>query len=35
LILTEVADGITPAEVQARTDAKLTISPDIQIMVAG
>ena len=35
LILTEVADGITPAEVQERTDAKLTISPDIQTMVAG
>jgi 3-oxoacid CoA-transferase subunit B len=35
LILTEVAEGIIPAEVQARTDAKLTISPDLRTMVAG
>jgi 3-oxoacid CoA-transferase subunit B len=35
LILTEVAEGITPTEVQARTDARLTISPDLRTMVAG
>jgi len=35
LILTEVAEGISPAEVQARTEAKLTVSPDIRIMAAG
>jgi 3-oxoacid CoA-transferase subunit B len=35
LILTEVVEGITPAEVQARTDAKLTVSPDLQTMVAS
>ena len=32
LILTEVAEGITPAEVQMRTDAQLSISPDIRMM---
>ena len=35
LILTEVAEGITPADVQDRTDAKLMISPDIRTMVTG
>jgi 3-oxoacid CoA-transferase subunit B len=34
LILTEVAEGVSTADVQARTEAKLTISPDIRTMVA-
>jgi 3-oxoacid CoA-transferase subunit B len=34
LILTELAEGMSPAEVQARTEAKLTVSPDIRTMVA-
>jgi 3-oxoacid CoA-transferase subunit B len=33
LILTEVAEGVSAADVQARTDAKLTVSPDIRTMV--
>jgi 3-oxoacid CoA-transferase subunit B len=33
LILTEVAEGVSAADVQARTEAKLTVSPDIRTMV--
>ncbi len=33
LMLTEIAEGIGPAEVQARTEAKLAISPDLTAMV--
>ncbi|WP_263367368.1 3-oxoacid CoA-transferase subunit B [Edaphobacter bradus] len=32
LVLTEVAEGMTPAEVQARTEAKLTVSPELRTM---
>ena len=32
LVLTEVAEGINAAEVQARTEAKLTVSPTLQVM---
>lgn len=35
LILTEIAEGISPGEVQARTEAKLTISPNLQTMAVG
>jgi len=35
LILTEVAEGISPADVQARTEAKLTVAPDIRTMTVG
>jgi 3-oxoacid CoA-transferase subunit B len=34
LLLTEVAEGVKPAEIQAKTEAKLTVSPDIRTMVA-
>jgi 3-oxoacid CoA-transferase subunit B len=34
LMLTEVAEGIDAAEVQARTEAKLMISPALQVMTA-
>jgi len=34
LLLTEVAEGVNPAEIQAKTEAKLTVSPDIRTMVA-
>jgi 3-oxoacid CoA-transferase subunit B len=33
LILTEVAEGVSAADIQARTEAKLTVSPDIRTMV--
>ena len=32
LVLTEVAEGIDAAEVQARTEAKLIVSPTLQVM---
>jgi 3-oxoacid CoA-transferase subunit B len=36
LLLTEVAEGMNAAEVQARTEAKLLVSPDLRMMtVAG
>lgn len=35
LILTEIAEGISPGELQARTEAKLTISPNLQTMAVG
>jgi 3-oxoacid CoA-transferase subunit B len=35
LILTEIAEGISAGEVQARTGATLTISPDLQMMAVG
>jgi 3-oxoacid CoA-transferase subunit B len=34
LLLTEVAEGVDAAEVQARTEAKLLISPDLRVMTA-
>jgi len=34
LLLTEVAEGVNPAEVQARTEAKLIVAPDIRTMAA-
>jgi 3-oxoacid CoA-transferase subunit B len=34
LVLIEVAEGISAAEVQARTEAKLIISPDLRVMMA-
>jgi 3-oxoacid CoA-transferase subunit B len=34
LVLMEVAEGVDVAEVQARTEAKLIISPDLQVMTA-
>lgn len=35
LVLTEVAEGIDAAEVQARTEAKLIVSPDLRVMTAS
>ncbi|HTH52376.1 MAG TPA: 3-oxoacid CoA-transferase subunit B [Edaphobacter sp.] len=35
LVLTEIAEGIEPAEVQARTEATLTISPDLKPMIVN
>ena len=35
LVLTEVAEGIDAAEVQARTEAKLMVSPDLRVMTAS
>ena len=32
LLLTEVAEGMNAAEVQARTEAKLLVSPDLRVM---
>ncbi|WP_433968694.1 CoA-transferase [Tunturiibacter gelidiferens] len=32
LMLTEVAEGMDVAEVQARTDARLLVSPDLRVM---
>ena len=32
LVLTEIAEGLDPAEVQARTEAKLIVSPDLRVM---
>jgi 3-oxoacid CoA-transferase subunit B len=33
LVLTEIAEGISPTEVQKRTEAKLAISPELATMV--
>jgi 3-oxoacid CoA-transferase subunit B len=35
LVLTEIAEGIEPVEVQARTEATLTISPDLKPMIVN
>ena len=35
LVLTEIAQGISPAEVQARTEAKLTIAPNLISMAVS
>lgn len=35
LVLTEVAEGVDAAEVQARTEARLIISPDLRVMTAA
>jgi 3-oxoacid CoA-transferase subunit B len=35
LVLVEVADGISAAEVQARTEAKLSVSPDLKTMAVA
>jgi 3-oxoacid CoA-transferase subunit B len=35
LLLTEVAEGLTAAEVQARTEAKLIVSPELRVMPVG
>jgi 3-oxoacid CoA-transferase subunit B len=35
LVLTEVAEGVTAAEVQARTEARLTVSPELRVMTAA
>ena len=35
LVLTEVAEGVDAAEVQARTEAKLIISPDLRVMTTA
>jgi 3-oxoacid CoA-transferase subunit B len=32
LLLTEVVEGMNAAEVQARTEAKLLVSPDLRVM---
>jgi 3-oxoacid CoA-transferase subunit B len=32
LVLTEIAEGLDSAEVQARTEAKLIVSPDLRVM---
>jgi 3-oxoacid CoA-transferase subunit B len=32
LVLTEVAEGMDPAEVQARTEARLLIAPDLRVI---
>jgi 3-oxoacid CoA-transferase subunit B len=34
LVLVEIADGITIAEVQAKTEAWLRVSPDLRVMAA-
>jgi 3-oxoacid CoA-transferase subunit B len=34
LLLTEVAEGVNPVEVQARTEARLIVAPDIRTMAA-
>jgi 3-oxoacid CoA-transferase subunit B len=34
LVLTEVAAGMDAAEIQARTEAKLIVSPELRIMTA-
>jgi 3-oxoacid CoA-transferase subunit B len=34
LVLIEVAEGISAADVQARTEAKLIVSPDLRVMTA-
>jgi 3-oxoacid CoA-transferase subunit B len=33
--LTEVADGLDAAEVQARTEARLLVSPDLRVMTVN
>jgi 3-oxoacid CoA-transferase subunit B len=35
LVLTEVADGLDVAEVQARTEARLLVSPDLRVMTVN
>jgi 3-oxoacid CoA-transferase subunit B len=35
LVLTEVADGMDASEVQARTEARLMVSPDLRVMTVG
>lgn len=35
LVLTEVAEGVTAAEVQARTEARLIVSPKLRVMTAA
>jgi 3-oxoacid CoA-transferase subunit B len=35
LVLTEVAEGLDAAEVQARTEARLIISPDLHVMIVA
>lgn len=35
LVLTEVAEGVTAAEVQARTEARLIVSPELRVMTAA
>ena len=32
LVLTEVAEGLDAAEVQARTEARLIVSPELRVM---
>ena len=32
LVLTEVVEGMDAAEVQARTEARLLVSPDLRVM---
>ena len=34
LVLTEVAEGVDAAEVQARTEARLIVSPELRVMTA-
>ena len=34
LLLTEVAEGVNPVEVQARTETRLIVAPDIRTMAA-
>ena len=35
LVLTEIAEGLDPAEVQSRTEAKLIVSPDLRLMTVA
>ena len=35
LVLTELAEGMDAAEVQARTEAKLIVSPELRVMTVG
>ena len=35
LVLTEVAEGVTAAEVQARTEVRLIVSPELRVMTAA
>jgi 3-oxoacid CoA-transferase subunit B len=35
LVLTEVAEGVDAAEVQAKTEAKLIVSPDLRVMTVA
>jgi 3-oxoacid CoA-transferase subunit B len=35
LVLTEVAEGLDAAEVQARTEARLIVSPDLRVMTVA